>query len=180
MAELYDKDGNLVEGAITKEELDTKLGEAKISWEAEQKPAEEQKQVEQKQTDEVPPWAKKFVDGFNTLQEQVNNLNGNQTTTHISRFKNAVDTARQADFQTKFDSLTGYENTPEGLEKRAADAYLLTTGQRYEESGMDMRGFTSNGRGPVDTIKPTNSESIKAIDQTFGISEADAEKYGNK
>lgn len=183
MAELFDKDGNLVEGALTKDELEAKLVEEKTAWEEankEQPPAEDTPPAPAPSGDETPEWAKSLVENITSLKSQVDTLNGNQTSTTIKQYVEAVDDDKRDEFNKKFESLSGYDETPEGLQQKASDAYLLVTGQRYEESGVDMRGFTGVGRGPVEAKKPEDSADAKAIEEVFGISDEDKEKYGNK
>lgn len=183
MAELFDKEGNPVEGALTQDELEAKIAEEKAAWEEANKapktppaPAPETSPA----GDDTPEWAKTLVENLSTLKSQVEILSGNQTTTTIKQYVEAVDDDKKEEFNKKFESLTGYDNTPEGLQQKASDAYLLVTGQRYEDSGIDMRGFTGVGRGPVEGKKQEESADAKAIEEVFGITDEDKAKYSNK
>lgn len=169
--EVYDKDGNLVEGVMTQAEVDAKLAAEKAAWEEANKPADP---VTPPVTtsDEPPAWAKDLI-------SKVEVLSGNQVQTITKDVVSAVPAEKRDEFNKKYESLTGYGNTPEDLTRRAQDAYLLATGQPYTEVSIDMRNVAAAGGAPTRPSAPA-PEVDKAIGNTLGISDEDRAKYGSK
>ena len=168
--EVFDSEGNKVEGVMTAAEVAAKIEAEKATWAAEQKPPAPAAPAADPNA--VPEWFKPFA-------EQVTKLSGNLQTTVISDYAASLDADKKQAFNSRFDSLTGYPDTPEGMQKRAADAYLLTTGQPYEAQAINMGNIVAAGNGPVRPAAPVG-EVDKAFAQTFGITEQDVAKYGNK
>jgi len=99
----------------------------------------------------------------------------------IDRYKTNLDGDQVTELQNKFNSLTGYDETPEGMQRRAEDAYLLTTGQRFDAGTMDMKNIASGVGGKAGvTAPPQASADEQALRSALGISEEDIQKYGNK
>lgn len=165
--EVFDKDGNLVEGVMTAEEVQAKIDAEKAAW--------------QKQTAPVvtPNANEEVLNLVKSLSDKVEKLSGNQTTFVTKDIANTLDDEKKAVFETKFQSLSGYEETPEGIQKRAQDAYLLTTGQQYEVKGINMQNINAVNGAPVTPTMP-KAQVDEAFKSTFGISDADVQKYGNK
>lgn len=166
--EVFDKDGNPVEGVFTQAELDAKLAAEKAAWE------ESQKQTT------PPPVSNEPPDWFKPFAEQVQKLAGNQTTTVVKDYTANLDADKKAEFDRRFNALAvGYDDTIEGQQKRAADAYLLATGQPYDANTINLTNLTAGVGSPV---KPsaTPTAADKDIQQVLGITEEDVNKYGNK
>jgi hypothetical protein len=161
MAELYDADGNLVEGYLSPEEVAAKIEAEKAAW---QKPAEPVTPAPAATNDNEPPaWFKPFA-------EQVQKIAGNQTSTFIKDYVSGLDADKQKEFDAKFNSLTGYDESPEGIQRRAQDAYLTE---------VNMQNIVASTGGPVRPSAP-KPEVDKGIQAVFGITEEDANKYASK
>lgn len=173
MAEVYDADGNLVEGYLSPEEVTAKLDAEKIAWEAANPPAPVVvPPVAAPAADAPPAWAQSIID-------KVEQLSGNQKSTLVKDFTSGLDADKQKEFDAKFNSLSGYEETPEGIQKRAQDAYLLTTGQQYSATPINMQNIAASTGGPV---RPAASAPAidKELGAIFGNTEDDISKYGKK
>lgn len=167
--EVFDKDGNPVEGVFTQAELDAKLAAEKAAWEEAQK----------QNTPPTPPASTEPPEWFKPFAEKVDKLAGNQTTMVVQDITTGLDAEQRESFNKKFESLSGYGDTPEELQRRAQDAYLLATGQRYEENAINLNNLTATTGVPVRPTA-TSSGDEKAIQQVFGITDEDVNKYGNK
>lgn len=166
--EVFDKDGNPVEGVMTQAEVDAKLATEKASWEE----ANKKPDTPPAPSNEVPEWFKPFAD-------KVDALSGNQRSMVVKNVAETLDADKRTQFDAKFNNLTGYGETLEELQRRAQDAYLLTTGQTFESQAINMQNIAASGGSPVrpSALAP---ELDKAFCQAFGITEADVAKYGNK
>lgn len=171
MAEVYDADGNVIEGYLSAEEVAAKLEAEKATWEASQK-KEEPPVVTTPAVDEPPVWAK-------SLMEQVERLSGNQRTTLVKDFTSGLDADKQKEFDAKYNALSGYDETPAGIQKRAQDAYLLTTGQPFNSTEINMQNIVGS-TGSIVKPTPPKPEVDQAFKTIFGISDEDVTKYGNK
>lgn len=191
---IKDAEGNEHE-IQTKEEFDAAVAEGvknatedlqktvtDLSAKFDQKPPENQppagdppKNDPPKNEDEPPAWAK-------ALQEQVNLLSNNQSHSVLGRFTGSVSEDQRKEIQEKYNAMTGYENTPEGLEARASDAYTLVVGRRPEESGVNLGNVNAAGGAPAGGgdggYQPT--ESDKELQKALGVSEDDVKKYGGE
>ena len=163
MAKFFDADGNEVE-AFTQEELDAKIAEAKAV------PLE--KAPEQKKDDELPAWAQALI-------QQVQTLSGNQRSVFVGQIEQSLSADERSAFKAKYDSLTtGYDETPEGIRRRAEDAYLLTTGKKFDSS-VNMANVVAAAGGPV-VPAPPRKEVDEGFKQVFGLTDEDVNKYGPK
>jgi hypothetical protein len=171
MAEVYDAEGNLIEGYLSPEEVAAKIEAEKAEW-AKIKPPAPVTTEQKSNEDEPPAWFKPFA-------EQVQKLSGNQTSTFIKDYVSNLDADKQKEFDAKFNSLTGYDDSPEGIQKRAQDAYLLTTGQPYNATAVNMQNIVASTGGPVRPSAP-KPEVDKGIQEVLGITEEDANKYASK
>jgi len=165
--EVFDSEGNVVEGVMTAEEVTAKIEAEKAAWEATQKPADPAPAG-----DEPPAWAKELIN-------KVQTLSGNQQSMVVGDITGGLDADKREAFTKRFDSLQGYEDTPEGIQRRAQDAYLLTVGQPYQSQAINMGNIVASGNGPVRPAAPA-LEVDKAFGAAFGITEQDVAKYGNK
>ncbi len=173
--EVFDKDGNLIEGDFfSQEELDEKLEEIKqqMTKETPVVPAPVKPAVADNQ-DEMPQWAKE-------LKASVDGLNQNQTQSYLKSVTSMLDADKKTEVEKRFASLAGYDNTPEGLQRRAEDAHLLATGERYNSNGVNMPNIMAAGGGRTQVDATVTPEADKNIRQALGISEADAEKFSKK
>lgn len=165
--EVFDSEGNKVEGVFTQADIDAKIAAEKATWEASQKPADPTPAA-----DEPPAWAKSLIN-------KVETLSGNQTSMALGDITSSLDADKKEAFTKRFESLTGYSDTPEDIQRRAQDAYLLTVGQPYQAQAINMGNIVANGNSPVRPSAPA-PEVDKAFAATFGLSEQDVAKYGNK
>jgi hypothetical protein len=118
-----------------------------------------------------------------SVEEKTNAVRTEVKSEKLQAVKSALGSELDADarkvYEAKFDSLTvGYEDTPEGYQARARDAYLLATGK---PPAVDFG--LSNMMAPMakSTVKSSQTtETDRAIRAALGITEADAEKYGKK
>jgi hypothetical protein len=168
--EVFDKDGNPVTGIMSQAEVDALVAAQKAEWEkANVPPAPVTPPAPT--ADEPPAWAKELIG-------KVETLSGNQKAVVVSDFVKVLEADKQPIFTAKFDQLTGYPETPEGMQQRASDAYLLTTGQRYETSGVNMQNIVAANGSPVRPGAPA-TEVDKAFQQTFGITDEDVKKHSS-
>jgi len=171
MAEYYDANGNLVEGLFTADEVNAKIEEIKAAV-VPPEPAPVVPVTPPTNDNEPPAWFKPFA-------ERVNQLAGNQQETIISTIASAVDAEKRNNFNTHFNNLAGYEDTPEGMQERAKAAYLLTTGHQYGDNAINMQNVDASKGGPVKPAAPA-PEVDEGFKKTFGITDEDIAKYGNK
>lgn len=173
--EVFDKDGNPVEGVFSQAELDAKIAEAKAAV------------VPPVVTPTVPATpvvpAAPLVDPLLTsLQEQVTTLSKGFETSVTTKFAGGLDADKKAAFEKKFEELavlSSYDKTPEGLQRRAADAYALTTGQPFNFDALNMGNLGNvNGKAPTVPNKELREED-KAIAAALGNTPEDYKKYGS-
>lgn len=185
MAKYTDADGNEVE-AFTQEELDAKakeLADAAAAKAVEDykaaNPTKTQEQIdaEKKAADEKSkadnePIAK-LTKTVETLQQQLMQ----ERVAGFARTYAGSDPAKQGEFKTKFDRLTGYPDTPEGIAERAADAAKLIG---IDPQTVDVGSVASTGGGRnIDSSKQVQAtEADKVVQKVLGISAEDVKKYG--
>ncbi len=103
-----------------------------------------------------------------------------QTVSGFAQQFAGADTAKQAEFKTKFDRLTGYPETPEGLAERAADAAKLIGVEA--PAGVDVGGLAGTGGGrnvdPATAVQAT--EADKVVQKALGITAEDVAKFGGE
>lgn len=175
----FDAEGNEIE-VFSKEELDaqieatkTKLAEdAKAADEAAKKAAEDVV-AGTKNDDEMPGWAK-------TLVEKVNLISSNETKTYLGKVTSGLDADKRKDVEAKYNNLTGYDETPEGLARRSEDAYLLATGQKYQAGTVDMNNLVASGGGKSVVDGAPVAEVDKGLQSLLGITKEDVDKYAKK
>lgn len=173
--EVFDKDGNPVENVFSQEELDAKIAEAV----KEVVPPV----VENKETPSTPVTVKpeEIMAALTALQATVGSIVKSTETTGASKFTANLDDEKKTAFNTQFEALqkTGlYENTPEGIEKRAAAAYVLTTGESIDAGNFNMGNLSSIvSKAPV-KVNTETSETDKQISAALGNTEEDIKKYG--
>lgn len=174
---VYDKDGNEIEGGMTKEEVETnKLAAIEEYKKANpvpviEKPAEP---VVEKKDEEIPAWAKQ-------LSEKVDALSSTQSTTAkatiASQFAGS-DPAKQLAFLDKFDKFTGYPETPEGQRERATDAAKAAFGDGVNVA--DMAGTGGNRNVDNSAPKTLDTPVDKGIQNLLGIKAEDVTKFAPK
>lgn len=183
MADLFNEAGEKVEGAMTKDEIATATKTAEdAAVEQYKKDNPPPAVVEKKQddaaavTEEMPAWAKE-------IKSTVDKLAGTVTTTTretiADRYAGA-DKENRDKFQQKFDRLTGYEDTPEGLAARAEDARTLAFGENAPVIDVAALGGTGSGRNVDDAGKKTPSEADKTVRTLLGITPKDVETFAPK
>lgn len=174
--EVFDKDGNPVENVFSQEELDAKIAEAtKVVVPPVVEPKKEDVQVPAT----VKP--EDIMAALTALQATVGSIVKSTETTGASKFTATLDEEKKTEFNTQFEALqkTGqYENTPEGIEKRAAAAYMLTTGESFDAGNFNMGNLSAaGGKSPT---KPATemTEVDKQISAVLGNTEEDFKKHG--
>lgn len=179
--EVFDKDGNPVENVFSQEEVDAKIAEAKSQVTPPAPVAEPKKEdVQPSATPEVN--LADVVASITSLQETVSSIVKSNETTGISKFTASLDEEKKATFQTQFEALqkTGmYENTPEGIEKRASVAYTIATGEAFDAGNFDMGNLSAaSGKAPT---KPNAemSEVDKQLSEVLGNTEEDFKKHAD-
>lgn len=86
----------------------------------------------------------------------------------------------EAKIELRFNNLTGYPDTEEGIKSRLADAYNLATGSRPTPSMLD--GVVSGGARGDGAGKPPAGETQngQAQRKALGVSDDAEKKYGAK
>lgn len=175
MATFKDDAGNEVT-AFTQEEVQAQIASA----------IEEAKKATQKTEDpKVVPIDVEAIKAeiLKSVEEKTNAVRTEVKSEKLQAVKSVLGNELDADtrkvYEAKFDSLTaGYEDTPEGYQARARDAYLLATGK---PPAVDFG--LNNMMAPMakSTVTSTQTTELdRGIRAALGITEADAEKYGKK
>lgn len=177
----FDKDGKEIE-VFSQEELDAKIKEAGEKAAADALAAAEAKAKADADAaaaaagqggNEIPEWAKPIVAAVQSLSQ-------NHTMGYVDKVATGLDADKRKEVEAKFASLTGYEETPEGMARRAEDAYLLATGERFNAGTVNMGNLMASGSGRTDTDPKVQTETDKNVQAALGISQADVEKFGKK
>lgn len=179
-----DNDGNEIE-VFTQEELDAKLKETTDKAVADalalkEKEASDKAKAEADAAaagagdkDEIPSWAKPIVAAVQSLSQ-------NHTMGYVEKVSTGLDADRRKLVETKFSSLTGYEDTAEGMQRRAEDAYLLATGEKFNAGTVNMGNLVAGSGGRTVTDSKAVTEADKNIQSALGITTADVEKFAKK
>lgn len=176
--EVFDKDGNLVENVFSQEEVDTKIKEAKEIEDARLKAEADAEAEKNKQPQDPKPDA--VMEAIKALQETVGTLVKSTETTGASKYTASLDEEKKTVFNTQFEALqkTGmYDNTPEGIEKRAVAAYTLTTGETPDAGNFNMGNLSAVGGKAPDKSATEMSEADKQISEALGNTAEDFKKY---
>ena len=171
----FDKDGNPVENVFSQKEVEAKIEEAKKTFT--QTNTNDIKQTES--SNAVKP--EEIMAALTALQATVGLIVKSTETTGASKFTANLDDEKKTAFNTQFEALqkTGlYENTPEGIEKRAAAAYVLTTGESIDAGNFNMGNLSSVGSKAPVKVNTETSETDKQISAALGNTEEDIKKYG--
>lgn len=169
-----DKDGNEVPDVFTKEELEQQIAAAVEAAQKKEPPAPA-----------TPPEPEKRPGPTNELAEQIKQINErmqvlvqSQQKSVVSRFVSGLDADKKAAFEQRFEKLQGYGETPDEIERRAADAYLLEVGQPFDAGALNMANLAAAGGGKnVLGEKKEMSEVDKQISAVLGNTEEDFKKY---
>ncbi len=155
MTTYYDEQGNAVE-AFSKEELEAQLA-SKLK---EQAPVDLSPMLERLQKTESALYdmrVEKYAD------------------IHAGN-----DAEKREKFMAKFNRLTGYEESAEGLSERAKDAAKLAFDMATDQG---LQGLADAGGKSINTSNQNNAPAndIEAqLRRELGISDSDIEKYGKK
>lgn len=179
----FDKDGKEID-VFSQEELDAKLKEftdktASEKAEAEAKAAADKAAADAAaaaggNNDEVPAWAKPII-------AAVDSLKSNHTQGYVEKVATGLDADKRKLVETKFAGLSGYDETPEGMARRAEDAYLLATGEKFNAGTVNMQNLMGSGSGGrTATTDKVTTEADKEIQSALGITTADIEKFTKK
>lgn len=186
--EYFDKDGNKIEGLVTQEELSQKITEAidaaKLEFEKNKESDGDKDQgkdpKEGNDADDVVEKVKAALESLGISKEKIDTISNNQTSGFLSKYKNLIDEDKKEEFQNRYNSLQGYGETPEEIEKRAQDAFLLTTGARFSDEGLNMQnlGHSTGNKANVNDKKEM-SDLDKSISNVLGNSDDDIKKYSS-
>jgi len=171
--EVFDKDGNPLEGVFSKEEVEAQIEAAKQQAIADAKTEADRLAAEGKKEEEIPAWAK-------PLLEKVGALETHTTKSFLGKVTSGLDTDKKNEIEKRYEGLQGYENTPEGLSRRAEDAYLLVTHEKFNAGTVDMSNLSAAGGGKTNFNVKETSGVDKEIQKDLGITQADVEKYSKK
>jgi membrane protein involved in colicin uptake len=185
MAKFKDENGDEFE-AFTQQELDAKAKElsdaAAVRAVEDYKAANPAKSAEQVAAEKAATDAKTLADNepITKLTKTVEALQQQLTQERVSGFAKTYagnDQAKQTEFKAKFDRLTGYSDTPEGVAERAADAAKLIG---VNPQSVDIGGIVGAGSGRnVDGAGAMKiTEADKVVQNALGISAEDVKKYG--
>lgn len=177
----FDKDGNEID-VFSQEELDAKLKEisdkaATDRAEADAKAAADKAAADAAaggdEGEQVPAWAKGLMDSVASLRT-------NHTQTFVEKVTNGLDADKRKLVEAKFAGLSGYDETAEGLARKAEDAYLLATGEKFNAGTVNMSNLISSGGGRTVIGDKVVTEADKEIQAALGITPADVEKFAKK
>lgn len=185
MTKYFDADGNEVDG-FTQAELDAKAKELADAAAAKaiedykaanpvktQEQIDAEKKAAEKAKADSEPIAK-LTKTVETLQQQLNQ----ERVAGFARTYAGADATKQAEFKTKFDRLTGYADTPEGIAERAADAAKLIG---VDPVSVDISAVAGTGGGRnIDANKQVQAtEADKIVQKALGITAEDVKKYSS-
>lgn len=182
MSKLFDENGNEVE-AFTKEELDAEIEKFKKEEEdADAKKKEEEaaaaKAKEEEENKQKAETEKTEVEKMNERLSRIEAENKQLKVEKLADQFAGNDAEKRKIFMAKFDRLTGYEETGDGLIERATDAAKLAFG---EDAGIDTTTLgNAGGRNPGDVKQVQTTQADKDIQSALGISEDDVKKYGGE
>lgn len=187
--ELYDKDGKLVEGALTKEEAETAqstvVEAAKTAAVDEYKAANPSETAEEKAAREA---REKAAEGEETPTQVAERI-ANAAVTKALRGRDIQDMARlyapgdtekqKLIIENATTKVQGFEETPEGLVKQMEAAASMAG---IDVSGVDIAALSmTGGNRNVDAGgRPAPTGDDAAIQTALGIKPEDAEKYGKE
>lgn len=179
--EVFDKDGKLIEGVFSKEEVDAQIkaasekavADAKVVADAAAEAARVAAEEAAAGGEQVPEWAK-------TLQQRVDSLTNHNTQSYLGKVVTGLDADKAKEVEAKYSSLSGYGETPEDLARRSEDAYLLATGQKYNAGTVNMNNIMASGGGRIQGEGKVTTEVDKSINDALGNSAADIAKFGKK
>lgn len=176
----FDKDGNEVTNVYTKEQVDQMIADAVKN--AAPAPVTPPAPAPAPAAPIAPaPEPNPLAEEVKRLSETVSAFVGSHRTATIDRFAAGMDADTRKLYEERFTALQGYGETPQEIERRAADAYLLQTGQKFEGNSFNMSNLANvNGRGPTSTVKVDYSEEDKKIGSVLGNTEEDYKKFGNQ
>lgn len=176
MGKLFDENGDEVT-AFTQEELDAAKKEAVTAA----KTADEEAAAataKEKENADIAAADNATKTDAQKLEERLARIEAENTKFRVEKLADQFagdDKEKRIQFMSKFDRLTGYEDTPEGMAERASDAVRLAFGI---EAGVDTAGLgDSGGRGEDSKGVVQSTEADKDIQSMLGISSDDVQKY---
>ena len=187
MPKYFDENGDeITEGVFSQEEVDTQLEEAKkTAGEEAVKAAEEAATAAAAEEGNKPTAPAGEPDVAQQIQDLTNIVSGlvkSGESTGSSQFSDGLDEEKKTQFNDQFEALnkTGnYEDTPAGIEKRASDAYMLTTGEAFDHGDMNMGNLSGANAGKTAVVvNKEQSETDKGLSELLGNSEEDVKKFG--
>lgn len=187
MAKFKNENGEEFE-AFTQEELDAKAKE--VADAAAAKAVEDYKTANPAKTVEQIAAEKKAADEaavaanepMTKLAKELADVKAKLTSAEVAGFARTyagADATKQSEFKNKFERLTGYADTAEGMAERAQDAARMIG---VNPVGVDISGVAGTGGGRnVDSagvVQPTEADKI--VQKALGITAEDAKKYGGE
>lgn len=176
MVKLFDADGNEVE-AFSQEELDAKLQDEITKKQQEADAAAAAKaEADRKAAESNDDKTKKTE--AQLLAERLERLEKDNKQLRIEKLADQFagnDPEKRKTFMSKFERLTGYEETADGFAERAQDAVKLAFGapQSIDTTNLGNAG----GRNINDVKHSPTTEVDKTIQAALGISADDVKKY---
>lgn len=189
---LYDKDGKEVEGAMTKEEVEKAVADAEqalIDEAATEVKTQEQKDkdaadakavADQKALDDKAAADKAAAEGKPVADPRVESALTRLERIEQERLADAHagnDPEKRSAFITKYNRLSGYPDTAEGIAERAADASKMAFG---ETPSVSVSADAGTGRQVDTKVQIKKTEADEALGKVMGITDADREKFGPK
>ncbi len=185
MAKLFDEDGNEVEGALTKEEIETATAAAVETAKTEALDAYKKEHPEETPEEKT---AREAAEAAATAAEKTPQQIAEEAVASALRTRDIADmakafapgdAAKQAEIIANAGRLTGYEQTPEGLAGQVENAAKMAG---IDVSGIDVSsvGNTGGGRNIDNANQVKTTEVDKTVQKILSISPEDVKKYGPK
>lgn len=136
--------------------------------------------VEEKPAEVTPPKVEGGDDPVAALTKTVEGLQTQLQQERLGKFAHTyagADAEKQNAYKTAFTRLTGYEETPEGQQQRAADAARLAFGSDQPVVDVANLAPTQTG-GPSGDKKPAQTEADATIQKALGITPEMVKTFG--
>lgn len=172
MADYFDAEGNpITDKVYTQAEVDAQIAEAAKVADPVVPPIVV--------SSVVPPVSAFDTTIIDKLSATINSFVESKKSETLNRFSGSLDADKQTAIKARFDSLTGYEDTAEGIEKRANDAYTLEVGQRFDAGAFNMQNLSSSTSKNTISNPKRSTELDTEISKMLGHSAEDITKYSS-
>jgi hypothetical protein len=186
--DLYDKDGNIIEGAMTKDDIEKAKQEAvdaakeaaieeykaaNPSETAEEKAAREAKEKEAEGEKTPAELAQEAADRAVAAALRTRDIQD------MAKLYAPGDSAKQKEIIDNARRVSGFEETPEGLVSQVEAAAAMSG---IDTKGVDLSGLAMTSGGRDVDVKPNvkATEADATVQNALGIKPEDVEKYGDK